>query len=443
MTHNRGMTSSPDSPRTIADFSAAKPYFGIAPQVAAALREYDVDAGLAAVRPPARLFQAAAAWQERRHGWPANPDDAIFLPKTTQLTCGLLNAGPRFYELDEPHQAAGMGPGGVEPGGAPGGFGPGGFGPGGMPPGMIDPAMALEAGAPLEVVAQLAQQQRPAEATADNGVPRVPVVVALSPTYGRVAAMVRASGAQLRMVRMQDFGGHLRINWPALENAMIGADYLLWMNPHNPTGRTWTVEELQRVGYLAEIYRTTVISDDIHADFAPTYTSMAQACPGLFAAGKLVVCTSPTIAFGMSGMHCAVAFAAGDLREEIEAVKRRLSLTDASPLAIAAALAAWEKGDVHADMVCERTTKAVSFARDFLSRELPDAHLTTAEGSCLLWGDFSAYDDAAGRCAAAGVPVSEGGSFGETWQGWVRLAVAMPQDALCTGLQRLVEALQD
>lgn len=422
------MASSPDAPRTIADFSAAKPYFGLAPQIASALRNYDVDAGLAAVRPSARLFQAAAAWQERRHGWQANPDDAIFLPKTTQLTCGLLNAGPRFYELAEPQQSAGMGPSSMAPGG--------------MNPGTIDPAMALEAGAPLEVVAQLAQQQRPAEATAENGVPRTPVVVALSPTYGRVAAMVKASGAQLRMVRMQDFGGHLRINWPALENAMIGADYLLWMNPHNPTGRTWTVEELQRVGYLAEIYRTTVISDDIHADFAPTYTSMAQACPGLFAAGKLVVCTSPTITFGMSGMHCAVAFAAGKLREEIEAVKRRLSLSDASPLAIAAALAAWEEGDAHADMVCERTAEAVTHARDFLARELPHAHLTTAEGSCLLWGDFSTYDDAAGRCAAAGVPVSDGGSFGETWQGWLRLALAVPQEELQAGLEAIVEALR-
>lgn len=403
---------------TSIDLAAARSHLQLPAHIRSAITAASSDQ-LAGITPGDALFTQAASWLERQHGWQAPIADAIFLPKTTQLTTALLNAGRTCYDPPAPDSAV---------------------------PGMpMDAASAMDMGAPLPVISQLAAAEaKQREADADNpGTPRPPVVVALSPTYGRVAEMVRKSGAQLRLVRMQDFGGRLRINWPALENAMIGADYLLWTNPHNPTGRAWSVEEMQRVGYLAEIYRTTVLSDDIHADYATgSYTPLAKACPGLYARGLLAEVHSPTITFPMSGMQAAVVFATGEIAAQLREAKARLSLRDASPLVVAAAIAAWSEASTDAVTELNDLVSANrEFATEFLRRELPNWQVSASDGTCLLWVDTTA--DATPLAATArelGVHISPGGSFGESWSTWMRLSIALPQSELATGLERLVGA---
>ncbi|MDO5700990.1 MAG: aminotransferase class I/II-fold pyridoxal phosphate-dependent enzyme [Bowdeniella nasicola] len=367
-------------------------------------------------------LEAAARWQRERHGWDVPADSALFVPRTTQALAALLNAGPVFHE-----------PGGSSD----------------ATEGAPDPALALQMGAPMEVVGQLAAAEAAEREAAEPGPVRPPVVVALSPAYGRIAALVRASGAQLRLVRMENFGGRLRINWPALENAMIGADYLLWTNPHNPSGRVWSEEELKRVGYLAEIYRAVVVSDDIHADFTRPdvpYTPMAKACPYLFETGRLLLTSSPTITFSMAGLGAAVAFATGELRESLRAARDRMGLGAADALAVPAAVAAWREGGAFADELATRVADNCAAAVETLQAELPDAVLARPDGTALVWADLSAYakDDDAVLAAAerAGVQVSPGGRFGETWNGWVRLACAQPKETVLEGISRLAGALR-
>lgn len=403
---------------TSIDLAAARSHLALPAHIRSTIAEHCAGT-LASCTPDEILFTQAATWLQRQHGWAAPASDAIFIPKTTQLTTALLNAGRTCYDPPTTNSSV---------------------------PGMpIDAASAMDMGAPLPVISQLAaaEAQQRDNSAKDPGTPRPPVVVALSPTYGRVAQMVRNSGAQLRLVRMQDFGGRLRINWPALENAMIGADYLLWTNPHNPTGRAWSVEEMQRVGYLAEIYRTTVLSDDIHADYATgSYTPLAKACPGLYARGLLAEVHSPTITFPMSGMQAAVVFATGELAAQLRAAKARLSLSDANPLAVAAAIAAWsETSATSVAELNELVDANREFAVEFVRRELPDWQITDSDGTCLLWLDTGVdAEPLAATARELGVDVSPGGSFGESWSTWLRLAIALPQSELATGLERLVEA---
>lgn len=406
----------------VVDLGPAAPQFPTAPAVAEAVLKAAHAPSFRYTRPGAHYVEAAAAWQRDRHGWNVDAADALFIPKTTHLMTALINAGPTFYEL------AG--------------------GPEDRSP--MSAAAAMEMGAPREVVLGLAQQEADSrvEATADNGVERAPVIVALSPTYGRVAQMLQRSGAELRLVRMEDFGGRLRINWPALENAMIGADYLWWINPHNPTGRIFSEDELKKVGYLAEIYRVTVISDDIHADFARAerpYIPMAKACPFLFEAGRLIHTTSPTITFAMSGIEAAVVFARGKARENIEAAKSRLSLSTASYFAQPAAIAAWRDGGAYVDQIAATVAQNQRDVAAYLREHLPATEVADADGSMLLWFNAGPYlepdADLSARCAAAGVSVTPGGQFGETWQSWIRLSLALPHEDAMEGAKRLVLAL--
>lgn len=409
-----------NSTMTIIDLAQARNHLELPAHIRTAIIE-QASGPLGGVQPESELFTLAANWLQCQHDWKAPVADALFLPKTTQLTTALLHAGRLCY--DPPSEDSSNT---------------------GMP---MDAATAMDMGAPLPVITQLASAQahQRERSQQDLGTPRPPVVVALSPTYGRVAEMVRNSGAQLRLVRMQDFGGRLRINWPALENAMIGADYLLWTNPHNPTGRAWSVEEMQRVGYLAEIYRTSVLSDDIHADYAVgAYTPFAKACPGLYARGLLAEVHSPTITFPMSGMQVAVVFATGQIAADLRAAKARLSLLDTSPLAVAGAMAAWSGES--ADALVELNELVASnreFAAHYLGEQLPECQVTQSDGTCLLWADFGRNTAAIADAARElGVAISPGGSFGQSWSTWARLALALPQPELASGLERLVQAVR-
>ena len=83
-----------------------------------------------------------------------------------------------------------------------------------------------------------------------------------------------------------------------------GAKLLLLCSPHNPGGRVWTREELERLGHLCAQYDVIVVSDEIHADMALTdhkHLPTATISPDL--AKRTITCMAPTKTFNLPGLQ--------------------------------------------------------------------------------------------------------------------------------------------
>jgi cystathionine beta-lyase len=120
---------------------------------------------------------------------------------------------------------------------------------------------------------------------------------------------------------------------------------LLLVNPHNPTGRVLTRDELTEIAAIARRRDLLVISDEIHAElaFAPHRHVPFASLDGDTAA-RTVTLTSASKAFNLAGLRCSVAHIGP---------QRLLALRDAEPaelygavstLGVVAAVAAWRHG---------------------------------------------------------------------------------------------------
>ena len=71
------------------------------------------------------------------------------------------------------------------------------------------------------------------------------------------------------LVRAED--GSYAVDFDDLERKAADPRTTLFIfcNPHNPTGRVWRREELERIAAIAERYSLWVISDEIHCDLTP------------------------------------------------------------------------------------------------------------------------------------------------------------------------------
>ena len=143
-----------------------------------------------------------------------------------------------------------------------------------------------------------------------------PVVVTLDPAYGPLLEVAERSGAEIRRVPLllDDFpASPARIDIPALERALDGADLFLLCNPHNPTGRIWTAEELGAVADAVLPTGVLVLSDDIHADFQrpgrTRYAPIASTRPALWESGRLIQCASPGKTFTIAGLEATAVLA--------------------------------------------------------------------------------------------------------------------------------------
>ena len=125
---------------------------------------------------------------------------------------------------------------------------------------------------------------------------------------------------QERRGAADDLELHFTIDWPSLEASLrVPSTKLLhWCNPHNPTGRCWTKEELERVASLCVEHDVTLCSDEVWGEVplepsAFPFTSMLSllsdgdgrgGIEGL--AERLIVLTSPSKCFNVAGVrHCS------------------------------------------------------------------------------------------------------------------------------------------
>ena len=66
--------------------------------------------------------------------------------------------------------------------------------------------------------------------------------------------------------------GQFHIDFERFEKDVQGCKLFILSNPHNPGGRVWTREELERIADICWQSHTLVISDEIHADLTlPPY----------------------------------------------------------------------------------------------------------------------------------------------------------------------------
>ena len=270
-------------------------------------------------------------------------------------------------------------------------------------------------------------------------------IIILTPSYAPFARAAERSGAELICSPLKKTEGRYEIDFDDL--AEKAADprtkLLIFCNPHNPTGRIWTPEELRAVGELAAENGLWLISDEIHCDLTRmgiVYHPMAAILPDY---ERLVVCLSASKTFNIAGLSLSEII----IRDEQE--RRRFTAAQKggvlNPLSMAAHEAAFSQGGPWLDALRTYLDGNFALTEAFLRERLPRAGHYTPEATYLLWPELSAYVPADRAPAAffaekAGVILEDASSFVGNADGCVRMNLAMPRALLREGLERIARA---
>lgn len=214
-------------------------------------------------------------------------------------------------------------------------------------------------------------------------------------------------------------------------------------NPHNPSGRVWTEEELKKMAEIAERHGLWVISDEIHCDLlrtGKTHIPMGKVMPEY---GRLITCMAPSKTFNMAGLMISNVM----IRDE-ELRKTWLSrhYNFDNPLSIAAAQAAYEKGGQWLKALKAYLDENFRVTGEYLKEHLPKAKYRVSEATYLAWVDLKEYfkpEESLPLFFAyeAGVLLEGGNMFVQNSDCFIRLNLACPKATLLEGLKRICEAV--
>ena len=275
-------------------------------------------------------------------------------------------------------------------------------------------------------------------------------VIIQQPVYYPFSSLIRHNGRKVVSSDLvRDAEGHYSMDYDDFEQKVIRHDVKLFIlcNPHNPVGRVWTKEELQRIGRICAAHGVIVFSDEIHFDFVweGEHNVFQEIDPAF--REFTVTATSPSKTFNLAGLQQSNIFIPNiSLKRRFTEEINRTGYDEPTIFGIAAAQAVYENGDTWYESMKAYVEKNICFADEFVREHLPGVSMKKPEGTYLIWLDFSdtgmttaELDDMI--IQKAKLWLDSGAIFGKAGEGFQRINTACPQSILREALERLEDVL--
>lgn len=275
-------------------------------------------------------------------------------------------------------------------------------------------------------------------------------VIVQTPAYNCFYSSIRNNGCRLSANPLLCREGRYTIDFDDLERKAADpqAKLLLLCNPHNPSGRVWTAEELRRIGEICLRHDVFVVSDEIHCELTYAghdYTPFASLDERFRI--HSVTCLSPSKAFNIAGLQIANIVAADEtVRQRIDRAININEVCDVNPFGVIATIAAYECGAEWLDGLRAYLWENYCMVKRFFAGRLPHYPILPLEGTYLVWIDCRAAGTGSDRITSLlleqqKLMVNSGTMYGPGGEGFLRLNIACPRSVLAEGLERLAKGL--
>ncbi|MDE7083485.1 MAG: pyridoxal phosphate-dependent aminotransferase [Clostridia bacterium] len=275
-------------------------------------------------------------------------------------------------------------------------------------------------------------------------------VLICQPVYYPFAESVLDNGRKLIVSELKEENGFYTVDFSDFEKKITenGVKAFILCNPHNPVGRVWTKEELEKMGDICLKHGVFVISDEIHSDFIygenghTVFSTVKKEFEDICA-----ICTAPTKTFNIAGLHIANTYIKNDgVRAKFKRELDRQGYSQPNIMGLVACQAAYGYGAPWLEELKEYLTKNLQLVREYAAK-LNGIKLIEPQGTYLIWLDCRALNLTDKELAAlfedkAGLWVDDGYIFGEGGSGFERINIACPRKILKLALDRLSTAVR-
>jgi cysteine-S-conjugate beta-lyase len=242
--------------------------------------------------------------------------------------------------------------------------------------------------------------------------------------------------------------GSYTIDWDTFATA-ITADTCLFIlsNPHNPVGRVFRQDELERMADLCLQHHIVICSDEIHSDLiyqGSSHIPIAAINPEI--AQSTITLIAPSKTYNLAGLQCSMAIIQNsELRQRFRGAGKGL-VEWVNLMGLVAAQAAYRDGQEWLSQLLAYLESNRDYLCEYVRRELKGITVARPEGMYLAWLDCrgAGLGDNPSRffLEKAKVALNDGATFGSGGQGFARLNFGCPRALLEEGLGRMRIALR-
>ena len=275
-------------------------------------------------------------------------------------------------------------------------------------------------------------------------------VIICQPVYYPFEGSILANERKLIVSELKNNEGYYSIDFEDFERKIVENEVKVFIlcNPHNPVGRVWKREELERLGDICLKHNVFIIADEIHSDFVfgenkhITFPSINKSF-----ANNCAVCTSPSKSFNLAGLQTSNIYIENDIvRGQLIKELDKQGYSQANIFGIVACQAAYEHGEQWFEELKVYLAGNIQFVKEYVAANLPKVGFCVPEGTYLVWLDLRKYGYSDRQLKdliqnKAKLWLDDGYIFGKGGSGFERINVACPRSVLKKALDALKSAL--
>jgi cysteine-S-conjugate beta-lyase len=301
----------------------------------------------------------------------------------------------------------------------------------------VDPDMVFAIPDVMTGIAEMAQALTPPGSA----------IVINPPVYPPFFFRLGFTGRRIAQAPLRrDADGRYDLDPVALDLALAaeGVSAYLLCNPHNPTGRVWSREQLLTVADICQRRGVLLLADEIHAPLVlPGAEHVSVLSLDHEMTQRSIVFTSASKGWNIAGLKCGIAVAGR--REYARVLTERVEALLAANIGVLANVAAFTDGLPWLDAVLRQLDENRQVLAGLLAERLPGVGYVPPEASFLAWLDCRALglgDNPATEFLARGrVALGRGPDFGTQGNGFVRLNMGTSPELIGAAVDRMAASL--
>ena len=269
-------------------------------------------------------------------------------------------------------------------------------------------------------------------------------VIVQTPIYPPLFKCVNLNNRKVVVNELKkDENGYYTMDLEDLESKITPKTKILALcSPHNPVGRVWSKNELEKLANICIKHNIIIVSDEIHSDITfKKFTPLASISKEI--ANQTITLNSAGKTFNIAGLNSAYAISKNqDLLNKFKKIAQKREIQSINFFGYIATKAAYDNGALFVEELKKYLLSNIEFTKNYFEKNDIKINFFQPEATYLLWLDFSKYNLSHNEIknmllTKSKIALNDGVSFGSNGNKYFRLNVALSQNALEIALNQL------
>ena len=274
-------------------------------------------------------------------------------------------------------------------------------------------------------------------------------ILVQTPVYYPFFTSIKNNNRKLVISELKLIDDHYEMDFTDLEKKLADdVKMMILCSPHNPVGRVWKFDELQRVSELCLKYNVLLISDEIHSDLIfssnkhiPIPTISKQI------ADNSITMFAPSKTFNVAGLSLSYVIVPNkNIQIIFQKTLLKLGLHGGNVFGIEALEASYKYGQKWLEELLIYVEDNYNFVKQYFQNNIPQIKTIKMEGTYLLWLDcremgLSQKELVNFFINKAGLALNDGSKFGKGGKGFMRMNLGCSRRLIEKALNQLESAI--